>query len=437
VLVLNATSLNTGHNWYFTASSMGEVPPRNVELRDIDKKDRYRRVRYAEITSRTPDFNLASAVAASAAVPGLFPPMAVSDLYEDRRVQLVDGGVFDNQGISGVLDPDHRCSDFVVSDASGQNQAKDNPDTSIVSTLSTTTSILLGRVREEMVNNLENGDRPQEQSNNFAYLHLTRGLFAQELSAIGQPAETQAGRTQMHQSIVSSKAEFDVDGDMQRTISEIRTDLDSFSNVEARCLEADAYQMSQSRLERLPERYRAQESTSYRWQFMPYISRLADGDPQTLKHIHVASAKFFKPLLHVLNGTAGFGKSIGLLVVSLPLIAVLVGLAYLINWVLLQVMPYSLWQIATDVKVFQKFMFDAAPVLYALLIAFVVSWLADRFIEGSGKWVVWIRKIAKSPMSFIVGTVTRLVLPAIVAIPIVVYVYTIDRYFVKVLGRLD
>ena len=79
---------------------MGEVPPRNIYLRDIDKKDRYRRVRYSEITTRKPNFKLGNAVAASAGVPGLFPPMAVSGLYSERRVELVDGGVYDNQGIA-------------------------------------------------------------------------------------------------------------------------------------------------------------------------------------------------------------------------------------------------------------------------------------------------------------------------------------------------
>jgi len=81
ILILNATSLNSGHNWYFTAKSMGEVPPRNGVFRDIDKKDRYRRVRYDEITTRKPWFSLGKAVAASAGVPGLFPPMSVSSLY--------------------------------------------------------------------------------------------------------------------------------------------------------------------------------------------------------------------------------------------------------------------------------------------------------------------------------------------------------------------
>ena len=145
ILVLNATSLNTGHNWCFTARWMGEVPPRNLNMRDIDKKDRYRRVRYREIeTRKNKDFRLGSAVAASAGVPGLFPPMAVSDLYIGRRVQLVDGGVFDNQGIVGVLDPDHLCSDIIISDASGQSDAVDNPDTRIFNVLANTSSILMG-----------------------------------------------------------------------------------------------------------------------------------------------------------------------------------------------------------------------------------------------------------------------------------------------------
>ncbi|RKZ98288.1 MAG: patatin family protein, partial [Gammaproteobacteria bacterium] len=48
ILILNATCLNSGHNWYFSATSMGEVPPRNNNFHDIDKKDRYRRIRYDE-----------------------------------------------------------------------------------------------------------------------------------------------------------------------------------------------------------------------------------------------------------------------------------------------------------------------------------------------------------------------------------------------------
>src|SRR5690606_12304609 len=54
VLILSATSLDSGHSWHFTAMSMGEGPPRNRSFRGIDKKDRYRRVRYEDITTRKP-----------------------------------------------------------------------------------------------------------------------------------------------------------------------------------------------------------------------------------------------------------------------------------------------------------------------------------------------------------------------------------------------
>jgi hypothetical protein len=41
-------------------------------------------------------------------VPGLFPPLAIDGLYPDTVVQLVDGGVHDNQGIQGLLLPQRR-----------------------------------------------------------------------------------------------------------------------------------------------------------------------------------------------------------------------------------------------------------------------------------------------------------------------------------------
>jgi len=40
-------------------------------------------------------------------------------------------------------------------------------------------------------------------------------------------------------------------------------------------------------------------------------------------------------------------------------------------------------------------------------------------------------------MSLISGLVVRIVLPAIFAIPVILYVLTVDRYFIKVMGKLD
>jgi hypothetical protein len=41
---------------------------------------------------------LGRAVAASACVPGIFAPLRIDDAYDGIQVQLVDGGVHDNQG---------------------------------------------------------------------------------------------------------------------------------------------------------------------------------------------------------------------------------------------------------------------------------------------------------------------------------------------------
>jgi len=430
ILVLNATSLNSGHNWCFTARWMGEVPPRNQYIRDIDKKDRYRRVYYNEIKTRDQDFGLGVAVAASAGVPGLFPPMAVSNLYLDRRVQLVDGGVFDNQGIVGVLDPDHLCSDFIVSDASGQSDATDKPDTRLFNVLANSSSILSGRVREEMVNCVE-----ELNPGHVAYFHLTRGLFARDIEFNKQPMVKQPG-SKMSAGIVSSEQEFGVHEDMQRALAHIRTDLDSFTDVEAGCLQADAYQMSESSLKKLPSSYLSPQAVPGNWGFKPYIDKLASNDEITRKHLTIASQKFIKPLLHLLNGTMGFGQSLQLLLVSIPVVASLALILYLIDLGIEQVMSYGIWQIVTDQYVFQQFLFDTAPYVYGVLIAFVISMLADKLIEGSGKWAVRIKKLIKSPMAFVTGTFTRVLLPVIFALPIIVYIHTIDRFFVKNIGKL-
>jgi predicted acylesterase/phospholipase RssA len=429
ILVLNATSLNTGHNWCFTASWMGEVPPRNPNIRDIDKKDRYRRVRYRDITSRKKDFMLGKAVAASAGVPGLFPPMAVSSLYFNRRVQLVDGGVFDNQGIVGALDPDHLCSDFVVSDASGESDAQDNPDTRLFNVLANASSVLTGRVREEMVNYVE-----ESRAGHVAYFHLTRGLFARDIEYNEQPVINQS-QVNKPQGITSSQDEFNVHQDMQRALAHVRTDLDSFTDIEAGCLQADGYQMSDDRLKQLPAKYLATQSFYGNWRFKPFIDKLAANDALTRKHLTIASHKFLKPLFHLLHGTLEPGRSLALAIVSLPLLATLALILYLIDMGLKQLMPYSIWQIVSEQKVFQQFLFDAAPYLYGLLVAFVISALADKIVKGSGKWADRLRNLIKSPMSLITGTLIRVLLPFLIAIPVMLYLATIDRFFVNRIGK--
>src|SRR3954467_9590976 len=84
-IVLNATTLNTGHNWQFTATWMGERPG-DIDS-DFDGNYRLRRPSYnqaPEPYAKTRPVRLGIAVAASASVPGLFDPLILKDLYEHR-----------------------------------------------------------------------------------------------------------------------------------------------------------------------------------------------------------------------------------------------------------------------------------------------------------------------------------------------------------------
>ena len=81
-LLLNATSLNSGHNWQFTARWMGE-PPGLVDG-EVDGITRYRRLWYTQApTESLRNYPLGKAVAASSCVPGLFDPLVLEGLYPD------------------------------------------------------------------------------------------------------------------------------------------------------------------------------------------------------------------------------------------------------------------------------------------------------------------------------------------------------------------
>ena len=66
-------------------------------------------------------------------------------MYEGIRVQLVDGGVQDNQGIQGLFD--RGCRQLIVSDASGQLDDEEKPDSSLLAVLKRSSGIGQNRIR--------------------------------------------------------------------------------------------------------------------------------------------------------------------------------------------------------------------------------------------------------------------------------------------------
>ncbi len=239
ILILNSTALNTCHNWQFTASYMGEPPLRAVDA-EIDSNDRFRRMYYDSAPEEYQKFPLANAVAASACVPGLFDPLLLDRLYEDPEtkdtydVELVDGGVFDNQGVTSLLDQD--CSVLLVSDACGQTGIEEAPDTSHFGSMSRSNNILMARVREAqylLLASLKNAHLLR----GIMYVHLKKGLEARPIDWLGCDDPSQPPDN-------SPKTTYGVRRDVQKALADIRTDLDSFSDVEADSLMYSGYRMT-------------------------------------------------------------------------------------------------------------------------------------------------------------------------------------------------
>jgi predicted acylesterase/phospholipase RssA len=253
MLVLNATTLNTGHSWQFTASWMGE-PPTGVDER-VDASRRLRRVYYRDAPPEFQEPRLATAVAASAAVPGLFPPISLPGLYEVREegedkgesidVELVDGGVHDNQGIASLLEQD--CSVLLVSDASGQARDDEHPARGIVGVAKRSNSILMSRVRGAQFADLSARLR-SGALRGLMTVHLKKGLPAPPLDWSGCQEPYEPEEDALGPGAASSAPDYGIDLAAQRALAEMRTDLDLFSDEEAYSLMAAGYAMAREEL---------------------------------------------------------------------------------------------------------------------------------------------------------------------------------------------
>lgn len=284
VLLLNATSLNTGHNFRFTATWMGEVPPRGRK-QDIDQNTRLRRV-YLDGRDHLPlkkyeTFPLDVAVAASTSVPGIFPPLALTGLFTDWTPQLVDGGVYDNQGIEGLLDPEYPCARLIVSDACGQMEDEREPDPRGAAVFYRSNTAMMDRIREE-----EYAAASQDEHfgaiEKLWFLHLRAGLKQAEVTWAGGDAKSVPPD--------SPTTSYGVDTGTQALLSKVRTDLDSFTEVEAAALMADGYLIARSEIQGLPQR------PAKAWGFLRVEAHLADPnvDSRFQEQIRVAGQAALK-----------------------------------------------------------------------------------------------------------------------------------------------
>ena len=252
ILVLNAATLNTGHTWQFTATWMGEAPG-SIES-DIDGNERLRRMYYGQAPKGYKEFTLGRAVGASAAVPAVFEPLTLDNLYNGRIVRLVDGGVTDNQGVASLLEQD--CRVILVSDASGQMESQPASSRSIFGTLLRTNDMFQARIRQAQYENLKSRRR-SNLLRGFMFVHLKGGLEvdpinwkdtndpydpADDIRAVAQSNGKPYKR--------ESQTPYKIDKGIQQLLSALRTDLDSFSEAEAYALMTSAYRMTEYQFEK-------------------------------------------------------------------------------------------------------------------------------------------------------------------------------------------
>ncbi len=298
MLVLNATTLNGGRNWQFTPCTVGEPPMADADNKtlEIDKKPiRLRRATgengYQKMLKEQQNFPLGHAVAASACVPGLFDPLAINNLYNDRELneknkkivpQLVDGGVFDNQGTDSLLS--FSCTHSIVSDASGQMGMENQVATDAVSVLLRVASVLQDRTRTEGLLHLK-----AKKKKNIAFIDLRRGLGIREISWNSEMDKA----AEKDKVTKPSTAKFHVNAEVQEKLSFIRTDLDAFTEVEAYSLMLDGYLMSEKELATFKKsKSHAKES----WKFNEIAPWMENPTPDYLRQLDIAKSVFGKSL---------------------------------------------------------------------------------------------------------------------------------------------
>jgi predicted acylesterase/phospholipase RssA len=231
ILLLEATTLNTGHNWRFEAGYMGEpdrqsdvtVPGRQGDPTDVDKNETLLRSKWSDLPEPLRDFPLGRAVAASAAFPGGFMPVQIKNLYPGLVVDLTDGGVHDNQGVEGLVN--RGCTHIVISDGSGQMKDVDKPGTWVPKVLSRVVSIYGDTEREQRLLRAIAEDE-------FAFFHLQSGLP----NRIRFP-----GGTTIDVPPRMTTSDFGVDQEAQKRLAGVRTNLDAFSELEAWALAKDGH----------------------------------------------------------------------------------------------------------------------------------------------------------------------------------------------------
>ena len=219
-IIINATLLNNGHNWQFTAKGMGENS--YMYDRTIDKNLSYPFKSYSEICG---DITIGEAIATSSAVPMLFDPVEIEYIDDKEecstknrggKLQICDGGVYDNLGLASLVNDE--CTHIIISDGSKQMTTEYNPSIFRLDVLSRTQDILMTK----------NRDAEYRFAHHLKEQGIIEGLIV----------------SHMKEDINDKKLDC-----LFNKISSIRTDLDAFNDIEANAIIYSGYKITSMQFE--------------------------------------------------------------------------------------------------------------------------------------------------------------------------------------------
>ncbi|MEJ2530229.1 MAG: patatin-like phospholipase family protein [Halioglobus sp.] len=344
-LILNATALNTGHLFQMTGTFVGESSVSSVIGGTSTMPMLPRLVMNDPALSpaqrnRLRQLTLGQAVAASCCVPGLFEPFSLAGLYrseggDDVVVQLVDGGVFDNQGLVSLFE--EGCTHFICSDASEVLQWQSQPVELIHQVAMRANDIMMDRIRNEIMAEL--AEHPPGR-----YAVFTLGNDDGN-AAFGEDS-----------------------GRFLHALREIRTDLDAFNDLEAWSLMYHGFMLSGFHLGEHAPGADAGE-TGDRWAFQG-IEALA-GNPgeraRVLRYLDVGSRQFLKIFY--------MGRTLPWIIVILPTL-IPIGLSALLIY-LLPPIPTAAW------------------VVLGLLVLTAVAFIQNARIIAWLDQIEWVRQLRR------------------------------------------
>lgn len=215
-------------------------------------------LRSAEIASgRVRQFwegtTVGEAVGASACFPPVFPPFQVMGLYDDlhvSRLGLTDGGVFDNMGLTALVD--EGCTQIIASDTSGLFEDQERVSTGRLNMMTRIVSVLMKVLASTQREKLRERRRVSRQIEPYAEKDLDwqEFLASRKLTDLAyfhidsEPVDPRAASD-------GYPAALDTfDRDQRRALAGLRTDLDAFGELEIAALVNHGYAMADGYIRR-------------------------------------------------------------------------------------------------------------------------------------------------------------------------------------------